>query len=137
MFSKKNSKALGRDDILKVQDIEIERVDVPEWGGHVFVKGMTGTERDAFEMVVTKKRGKDVEVNMVGLRAKLIVTTVCDEDGKRLFTKKDVEKLGEKSASALQKVFEVAQRLSGLSSQDVEELTEGLDDDPFEDSPSD
>ena len=35
----------------------------------------------------------------------------------------DMEALGEKSAAALQRVFDVARRLSGMSESDVEELT--------------
>ena len=41
---------LSRDDILKAADNEPEEVDVPEWGGSVLVRGMTGRERDAFEV---------------------------------------------------------------------------------------
>jgi hypothetical protein len=45
--------------------------------------------------------------------------------------------LGAKSAAALQLVFDVACRLSGIGQKDVEELAESLEKDPFEDSPSD
>ena len=71
---------------------------------------------------------------MRDLRAKLCSQTICDEDGKKLFTPADVKELSEKSALALQRVFEVAQRLSGLTEEDLEELGEGLEDSPFEGS---
>ena len=48
-----------------------------------------------------------------------------------------IKALSEKSAAALQRVFEVAQRLSGITDDDVEELAEGLEDIPFEGSASD
>lgn len=114
--------ALSRDDILKVKDIQIEAVDVPEWGGIVYVKSLSGTERDAYESSMIEVRGKNQRVNLENLRAKLAVMTVCDEDGKLLFSQKDIEVLGKKSASALNRVFKVAQRLSALTDQDVEEL---------------
>jgi hypothetical protein len=62
---------------------------------------------------------------------------MIDESGKRLFPDADVRELGKKSASALQRVFEVAQRLSGLSNADVEELTKNSTSDQSEDSISD
>jgi len=128
--------SLSRDDILKVQDIQIEEVDVPEWGGSVFVKGMTGTERDLFENSIVETKGKSSRVNMRNIRAKLVVQSACDADGNLLFSQKDVEVLGKKSAAALQRVFDVASRLSGISDKDVEELAEGLENDPFGGSPS-
>ena len=128
--------ALKRDDILNVKDIAIELVDVPEWGGQVYVKGMTGLERDAFEGSIVETRGKGTRVNMAHVRAKLAAQTLCDENGERLFTDADVKELGKKSASALQRVFEVAQRLSGIGEDAVKELTGELEENPTEDSPS-
>lgn len=128
-------KTLNRDDILKADDIGRELVPVPEWGGDVYVKGMTGAERDKFEASIVEQRGKKQNLNMTNIRAKLASLTICDEQGKRLFTEADIAKLSEKSASALQRVFAIAQRLSGIGDADVEELAEGLDT-PFGDSPS-
>lgn len=117
---------LTREAILKAQDLPRELVHVPEWGGEVYVRAMTGTERDAFEasMVVEGKNGlKGAHMKLENLRAKLAALTVCDADGQRLFSDKDVEALGQKSAAGLDRVFSVAQRLSGISQKDVEELT--------------
>ena len=128
---------LNRDEILQVKDIEIEEVEVPAWGGSVFVKGMTGTERDAFEASIVQQRGKNASVNMANIRAKLASQTICDKDGLRLFTDADIKALGKKSATALQVVFDVAQRLSGISGDDVEELAKEMDANPFDGSPTD
>lgn len=43
------SKPLSREDIRQVQDMKQERVEVPEWGGHVYVRSMRGDERDLWE----------------------------------------------------------------------------------------
>jgi hypothetical protein len=39
-----------------------------------------------------------------------------------LFTDEDVAALGQRSAAALERVFDAASRLSGLSAEDMEEL---------------
>ena len=44
------------------------------------------------------------------------------DDGALLFTAADVEQLGAKSALALDRVFDVAARLSGFRESDIEEL---------------
>lgn len=132
-----DTKPLNREDILGAQDIEIEEVNVPEWGGSVFVKGMTGTERDRFEASIVEQRGKDTKVNMVNIRAKLASETICDKEGVRLFSIKDAKALGKKSASALQRVFDVAQRLSGITGDDLDELSEEMEANPSNGSASD
>ena len=110
--------SLTKEQIVSADDLPREKVDVPEWNGHVYVRTMTGTERDAWEMGMFT----DGEPDMVNARAKLCVLTVVDKDGKRVFTDGDAEALGRKSACALDRLFDVARRLSGLSAADVEEL---------------
>lgn len=116
------SKLLSREDILNVKDLVEERVDVPEWGGLVIVRCMTGAERDAFEASILEVKGKKYDVNLQNMRAKLIAHSVVDQDGKPLFKESDVRALGQKSAAAMNRIYEVAQRLSGISKEDVEEL---------------
>ncbi len=137
-FEKKNKvmPVLGRDEILAADDIQIELVKVPEWGGDVYVKGITGKERGQFEASVILYSGNKQKIDMVDMRATLGSLTMVDVDGKKLFTPADVRALNKKSAAPLDRVFEVAQRLSGLTDDAVEELAEGLEDSPFEDSAS-
>ena len=133
-----SANVLNREDILQADDIQIELVPVPEWGGEVYAKGMTGSERDRFETSIIMVDGKsNQKLNLADMRAKLCALAICDEDGKKLFTQADIKELGKKSAAALQRVFKVAQRLSGLTDDDVNELSEGLEESPFVDSPSD
>lgn len=109
---------LTADQILGASDSRTETVSVPEWGGDVKVRTLTGRERDSFEASIVSGKA----VNMVNVRAKLVARTLCDDAGKRLFTDAQIEILGDRSARALDRVFAVAQRINGLSQQDVDEL---------------
>ncbi len=113
--------SLSKDAILQADDLAKEVVNVPQWGGDVYVRTMTGEERDAFEasLMPAKGTGKGDYKN---LRAKLCAIAICDEEGNRLFTDKEVEALGKKSAAALNKIFDTAQRLNGIGKADMEEL---------------
>jgi hypothetical protein len=126
-MAEKKKGLLTKESILAVQDVVTELVDVPEWGGAVRVRGLTGAERDAFESEVIQRKGRDVTTNTRNMRARLVVMSVVDEEGKRLFGFPDIETLGAKSARALDRIFSVAMRLSGLRDEDVEELTERFD----------
>lgn len=128
---------MDRDAILKADDLVSEVVDIPEWNGKVRVRSLTGQERDAYEQSITRRRGMTVELNLVNARAKLIALTVVDDEGVRVFSDEDVIELGKKNATALNRVFEVAQRLSGLTEEDVKDLTATLGDGPAEGPSSD
>lgn len=110
---------LTKDQIFEIKDLQVELVDVPEWGGQVYVRGMSGSERDAFEASVVDLRGSTQKVNMQNIRARLVSLTACDQEGNRLFSDSDIIELGKKSAIALQRIFDVAQRLSGLSKEEM------------------
>lgn len=112
-----------RDQILDFTDLPSEDVTVPEWGGMtVHVRGLTAAERDAFEADSITGRGRNRDVNLRNIRARLVVRCLVDDDGARVFGDDDVDALGGKSAAALNRLFDVASRLSGLSDADVEEL---------------
>lgn len=128
---------LTRDMILTAKDIVTEEVDVPEWGGTILVRALSGAQRDAFDRSLIEVRGKKSEVIWANVRAKLVVRSCVDSEGNRIFTDADAVSLGRKSAAPLDRVFKVAQRLSGLTDEDVEELAEALKDDPNDDSGSD
>ena len=109
---------LTKEQILQAQDLPRETVPVPEWGGDVLVRTMTGAERDSWEAETVQEQA----VNRINLRARLCARCIVDEQGGRLFTDKDAEALGAKSAAALDRVFTVAARLNALSKADTEEL---------------
>lgn len=121
-------KLLSKAAILAAQDLSTEVVEVPEWGGSVMVRAMTGRQRDVFESVIYKVKGKDVQLNIANVRAELVSRTVVDEGGTLLFSPEDVAALGDKSAAALDRIYAVAQRLSGITKSDIAELTENFTD---------
>lgn len=125
---------LTRDQILTADDLITEVVDMSEWwGGTVNVRTITGAERDTLEASIITKDG---DKNMENLRAKLIVLSVVDTEGNRMFTEADFTAIGGKSAGALNRIFTVAMKLSGFSKKDVDELTENLSEGQSDDSTS-
>jgi len=115
MGSSGSSITLSKEDILNADDLAEVIVPVPEWGGDVIVKAMTGTERDEFERSIYHNGFKDFD----NIRAKLIAMSVVDNSGKKIFTMLDITELGKKNGKALDKVFAVAKKLSGIGKQEI------------------
>lgn len=106
---------LDKAAILGASDLKTVDVAVPEWGGTVRVRTMTGADRDAFESsLVTIAEDGARKPDMSNYRAKLVAMTLVDPDGKLMFGVDEIGHLAGKSAAALQRVFEAAQKLNGL-----------------------
>lgn len=113
--------ALTREAIAAASDLTRERVDVPEWGGYVYISGMTGTDRDAWESdIISIGENGSAKQNLDNVRAKLLSRTIVDEDGVAIFP--DPVDLGKKSGAVLGRLFVIAQKLNALSNDDVDDL---------------
>ncbi len=115
------NKILSKEDILGSSDLRFETVAVPEWGGSVRLRTLSGAERDAFEGTLMKLVDGRRVPDMDNLRAKLLAATVVDEDGRQIFGVQDLVALGRKSAVAIDRIFAVAQRLNGMAPDAVED----------------
>ena len=114
---------LTKDQILEANDLRTETVHVPEWGGSVLVRSLTGTDRDAFEAsMITVLPDGTRKPNMSNMRAKLVALTVVDEAGSLVFDVSDVDRLARKSAAALECVFVTAQRINGIGVDAQEDI---------------
>jgi hypothetical protein len=113
---------LSKDDILKCKVLEQETVPVPEWGGEVTVREMTGAERDAWECAIHHGGVK----NFDNIRARLAAISIVDDDGNKVFTLASIEELGELSGKALDRIFGVAKRLSGIGNKEIGLLKKNL-----------
>ena len=108
---------LSREQILAAQDLASEEVPVPEWGGTVRVRMMTGAERDALGASLL---GADKKVDMSQYRIRLLAACLVDEAGLPLFGPDEVGLLGAKSGVALDRVYRVAERLNDVGAGAVE-----------------
>ena len=115
-------------ELLAVTTLPRERLDLPELGNghHVWIQGMSGKDRDAFEASLSKgPRGQ--RRNIENFRARLAGLCLINEDGTRMYTSAQIEHLGNVRSDILTKIVAVAQRLSGISEADAEELGKSSD----------
>ncbi len=111
---------LTADGILAAQDTDAPvKVKIPEWGGDAYLRVMGGAERDQWELIAEAGIKKKTHAN---IRASLLVATLCDKDGKRLFGNGQSDALGKKSSIVIDRLFDVAQKLNKLKESDIDEL---------------
>ena len=118
-------------DIQNAQDSDILIVEVPEWGGEVGIRVMTGKERDAYEASIL---GDNNRQNLVNIRSRMLVKCLTGDDGKRLFADGQVDILAAKSGAVLSRLFEIAQSHNGMTQDDINQLMGNLNSDQNGDS---
>lgn len=139
---------LNRMEVLKKQELTRVKVVFPDSPDKndpefVFVRQMTGRERDAFERSLSKeftnKEGEiDYKRDISDFRAKLAVYTLCDAAGKNLLTAKDIELLSiNMSAFRLECIVDAAQKINKITKEDREALVKNSGGDRKESSTSD
>lgn len=122
---------LSKAQILQADDNAYEDVDVPEWGGQVRIRSLSGIERDKYEKSLIRQRNGQMEQVIDFATARLVAWAAVDENNSRLFNGEDeVKELATKSSAALQRCFNVAARLAGLTESDIAEMTEGFGSSP-------
>ncbi len=128
---------LSKDEIFGMDDIPVEEVVVPEWKGRtVLVCGLTAAAKNAYEASLVEIKGTSRKVKLENATAKLLVRTVVNRQRQALFTEGDIERLGTKSAAALERLTKVAQRLSAMNQDEVEALVKNSEATQSDDSPT-
>jgi hypothetical protein len=139
----KKSVFLTKEMLLQRDDLKIEKVELSK--GFVYVREMTGHEKDIWEQSMLKQKPSGdrnrimtYETTLEDFRAKLAVVTVCDEKGDLVFEPGDVKNLSKMmSASNLEKIVETAQRLNAITTADKEEILKNSEADLNDSSNSD
>ena len=109
--------ALDRKSILAADDVRKEKVAVPEWGGDVYLRVLSGTDRDRFEESYADQK-------MKAFRIRFLLMALCDERGERLFADDEGDILGKKSSVVINRLFEAGWRINALSQEAVDALGE-------------
>ena len=127
---------LTKEQILAINP-KLEEVEVPEWGGSVFIRPITLAEQAKLADLGNKFEKSPVVDRMKNITLRLVQWAVSDADGCSLFDAKDLELLMNKSASAFLRLQDAILKLSGLTEESRKELEKNLQSAPSEEPASD
>lgn len=96
---------LNRDEILSAEDFRYGEVDVPELGGKVRIRSLSGAQRSFINHKIDAKNTDDLDETFVMLAC-------VDEKGDRLFSQKDLPALQKKSSASISKIAKAVIELS-------------------------
>lgn len=125
---------LNKEQILSADDLQIEEMEIPEWGGTIYIRVMTGTERNLFVQDIYTSEDKEDEVDL-SIRFKLCAATIVNSKGERLFSESEIETLSNKSFIVLDRIYRKAEILNCID--DAEKIVKNSEETQSEDSVSD
>lgn len=102
------------DEILALDDIQKERVYIKEWKRDIYVREMTGQERQEFLSLARDEK------QHARAEAFLIALVACDETGEKIFSMDQVDALQKKNAKALDALGKVILALNKIGDDAVE-----------------
>ena len=115
---------LTRDKISKANDLKPIKIDVPAWGGSVYVRALSATERLEFEEIAQKLALDDSKATKT--MALYLCHVLSDSKGVRLFSDADVDIINGKNASIVLDLFNRASDHNSLTHEDIKDLEKNL-----------
>lgn len=101
-------------DYLNTAELPKELVNWPLREGKTFVRVMTGEEKDSYEFAKYKIMDDELQPDLTNITAKLLVRTLCDENGNRLYADDEVKKVAKISSLILTPARNIAADINCL-----------------------
>lgn len=123
---------LSLDQIMAADDLQTEWVSIPEWSPRdapnpdaygVYVRSLNGRERADWQQSSLMGNGKNATVNFQQYTVKLVALAAVDAAGKRVFIGLKGSELLTKNSAILERIGEVAMRLSGIGEEEMEAIS--------------
>ena len=124
-----------RETILAADDIPSQKVEIPEWGVELLVRGMSAGDRldlmqNAFDQTTQ-------QVNMAIVYPDVVVACAFDpKTGEAVFTEADKPELMKKASAAIERLASVGLQLSGIGKDEQDAAGKDSSSTPSDDSSS-
>lgn len=116
---------LSRQQILAAAP-QLYPIEVPEWGGTVYLRPITLAEQGKLADLGTKYEKAGLLEKLRRITMQVIVWVTCDSAGAPLFTVDDIDVLMERSAGSINRLQDEISKISGLTPESRAELEKNL-----------
>jgi hypothetical protein len=117
--------SFSRNDIIgKKRPVKVQKAEVPEWGGEVYVRKLSGAECELWDAIRDENDG-----HPANSWARLAVMVASDEHGNRVFTDADAAVLGNDPAhtDAIIRIINLGSAFNQQRAGDLEEAKKNSD----------
>jgi len=118
-----------------VVDRRVEEIFVEEWKMTVRLRSLSSLQREKWEEYVRQKTAgitdlkKAKELDLTGVKVRLLQVCIVDEDNKLVFEEEDIEMLDDKSSEVIERLFDVACKMNRIGVDEVKDVEKNSDSD--------
>lgn len=109
-----------RKTALSKAELKREPIDIPEWGDGFYIRVMSAGERDAMEASAVD--GDAASLLQSHWRSKLVMYTLCDDQGNRIFTDGDLDLICGMDGNLIARIAGESMALNQIAADAVSEL---------------
>ena len=103
--------------------IKREPLYVEELGGDIYVRGMSGKEKDKLEEKWRIKKGRKAgQLDLSNYRAARVCRVVVDEQGNPLLNDQDIDWVGDLPSGVHDRIINKCEELSGSDAEEADDL---------------
>lgn len=100
---------------------EMSILYIPEVNRNYRIRSLSGLEVDAYRSSITVGKGANTTVNQRGMRAKLVVLSLGNEDGSRMLQDSDIKMVQTWPSAVLERIFDRSRKFNGLTDSDTDD----------------
>lgn len=108
--------------LLAAGRLEVQRIVVPELGGAVYIRSLSGYEFEEYEKALARQQD-----DVINARARLLVMCLCDAKGALQFGPADIKKIGQLPAAVVLRLFMACRKLNKLDVDSIKELAKNCE----------
>lgn len=113
---------MNGEEILALDDRPMETVKVPEWNDEVIhIRVMGAVERAKHETSLIESKDLTLDEKMIKIKVNAVLLCACDAEGNRLFSDDQFDALAEKNADAIDRLYDVINRINMITQAEVVE----------------
>lgn len=113
--------ALSKEQILSADNYRREQVEMPEWGGHVFVTAVSAADWMDFQDEAAKDRDTEKGFSTAPWVGRMLVRTIVDGNGARIFGDDDGPGLMRLPLKVINRLYRAADKLNDFTGRGVKE----------------
>ena len=127
---------LSKFDIFEASNQQREKVEIPEWGGYVYVTAVSAADWVSFQDETAKGKDEGGKADASLWMGRVLARTIVDEDSQRLFDDADAEELMKKPLTIINRLFRASDKLNDFTGRGLQNAEKNFEAGAGGDSPT-
>lgn len=128
--------ALSKERLLSADSYRREKVDLPELGGFVYVGAVSAADWMDCQDAALKDKDEGGRGSTAPWVGRMLVKSIVDEDGNRLFGDEDAEELMRRPLAVINRLYKAADAVNDFAGRGVKDAEKNSVREAGEDSPT-